>query len=245
MTVKLKIFIFPLSFLSFLLSAPVFGNAEPIDYKLGVAHYAPVQSQTFDINYEGLFRLGTIAPIATLGAFNQFKLVEPQFGIAYSTSIKFSTANRRIQQFAGDETPQRDISVVSRLYEIGYGEQRDQWYSGINLSVEQFESDYELQEGDLWQLGFTAGGRISLTGLGEDAPLWLLSLNGEYGQYAFKDASLDELINRGLWYVTPAVYWTTENFSLSAGLQMPLNLLRGDTEKDPNYRIRANFSRRF
>ena len=245
MTVKLESFIFPLSILSFVLSAPVHGNAEPIDYKLGVAQYAPVQSQTFDIDREGLYRLGTVTPIATLGAFDQFKLVKPQFGVAYSTSINFSPTNRQNQQSAGDETPQGDISVVSRLYEIGFGEQRDQWYSGINLSLEQFESDYELQEGDLWQLGFTAGGRISLTGLGEDAPLWLLSLNGEYDQYAFKDASLDELINRGIWYVTPAVYWTTNNFSLSAGLQMPLDLLRGDAEEDPNYRIRANFNRRF
>ena len=242
---KLENFILPLAILSSVLSAPVNSNADTIDYTLGVAHQAPVASQAFDIDNEGLFRLGGVTPIARLGTFNQFQLVEPQSGIAYSTSIRFSTVHRRFQQSADGETPQGDISMVSRLYQIGYGEQRDRWYSGINLSVEQFDSDYELREGDLWLLDFTAGGRISLTGLGADAPLWLLSLNGEYGQYRFKDASLDELINHGIWYVTPAVHWTTNDFSLSAGVQMPLDLVGGGAEEEPNYRIRANFNHRF
>jgi hypothetical protein len=242
---KFENFIFPISILSSVLSAPAISNADIIDYTLGLAHNAQIESQPFDIDNESLYHLGGITPIATLGTFNQFQLLEPQSGIAYSTSIRFSSTHRQFQHSADEESQQDDISVVSHLYQIGYGEQRDQWYSGVNLSVEQFGSDNELQEGDLWLLGFTAGSRIPLTGLGADAPLWLLSLNGEYGQYVFNDASLDELINHGIWYVTPAVHWTTNDFSLSAGLQMPLDLLKGGAEEEPNYRIRANFNHRF
>ncbi len=235
---KLENFIFPISAALFALSMPASSDGGTIDYTLGLTHRAPVRNQILDIDNEQLYRLGDVTSIATINTFDQFQLIEPQTGISYSTRFRFDHS-------ADGEMVQNDISPVSRLYKIGYGGQRYQWYSGVNLSVEKFESAHERQEGDLWTLDFTAGRRIALTGLGAGAPLWMLSLNGEYDQYRFKDASLGGWTEHGIWYITPAVHWTAEDFSLSAGVQMPLDLNGDAAEEEPNYHLRANFKQRF
>ena len=86
---------------------------------------------------------------------------------------------------------------------------------------------------------------VLISGLGTTRPSWQIAVQGDYNQSAVEGDSFENWIGRGDWFVTPSVHWSAEDFSLSAGVQMSLDLLRDDIQEAPDYRIRADFRQHF
>ena len=220
-------------------------DGEIVDYSLRWSSAAPVSASESAADGSNLYRLSSLEQQIDVSDIDgEFQILLPQSGVNYSTHLKLAIDAQ--QQAAADKQSRGDVSLVSSLYQVGYGEQLSSWYGGVNLSVEQFNGDYQREEGDLWSVGLYAGSRFALTGLDADAPLWLLSLQGEYDEAYFDDNQSSTYAARGNWFLTPGVHWVADGFSLTAAVQVPLDSRRDNTDLDaPDYRLRADFERRF
>ena len=94
------------------------------------------------------------------------RLQEVHHGFSYSASID-------VEQNDTFQSESRLIS--SRQLGIHYGRLGSVNYSGVDLSVRQFDASEQLAQEDekeLWSLGVTTGRRFSMTGLDPSDPLW-------------------------------------------------------------------------
>ena len=139
--------------------------------------------------------------------------------------------------------------VSSSLLGLSYGRLGRLWYGGIDVELEQFADERHGEERpDVLSLDVTTGRRLGITGLGADAPLWLLSLRGDFDLLdAEADATLEP---ESAWYLNPSLFWRHPGFTFSAEMEVsvPVDTPEADAAPDdekPDYRLRAVFEKRF
>ena len=137
--------------------------------------------------------------------------------------------------------------VSSSLLGLSYGRLGRLWYGGIDVNLEQFADERHGEDRpDVLSLDVTTGRRLGITGLGADAPLWLLSLQGDFDLLdAEADATLEP---EAAWYLNPSLFWRHPGFTFSAEMQVPVELDDEPSVADdetPDYRLRAVFEKRF
>ena len=98
-----------------------------------------------------------------------------------------------------------------------------------------------VDRGDKFLLDFVGGYRPNLTSYREPDTVWLLELNGEFGQSA--ELGGVELSDSGgsEWFISPGIFWTTRNFAIKAGLQLPLAENLNGNQPASDYRARVSF----
>ncbi|MEM7291765.1 MAG: hypothetical protein AAF420_00055 [Pseudomonadota bacterium] len=219
------------------LAAPVQADDQLRDYSLSV--FASDSDPATPLTFSGsdIYRLGGTAPRVESSLDPEFSLLPSTEGIYYTTRFRLEQQ----AQFQDED----QYSLVSRQLQIGYGADTPIGYHGVNLSLEQFDTSEITSPSDLWSLGWVTRGRFKVNGLGTAAPLWQLTLAGEFEQYTIDEASFENWTKRGDWFVTPSLHWSINDYSLSAGIRMPLDFLSDDLEGEPDYRIRADFKHRF
>ena len=76
------------------------------------------------------------------------------------------------------------------------------------------------------------------------APLWLLSLQGDFD---LLDAEADVLGQEpeAAWYLNPSLFWENPGFTFSAQMQVPVESAVSTEDEEPDYRLRAVFEKRF
>lgn len=160
-------------------------------------------------------------------------------GFFYSASVNLE---------ARDDFQSESRLISSRQLGIHYGRLGSVNYSGVDLSIRQFDADKGSvsAEGkdstDIWSLGVTTGRRFSMTGLDTSDPLWTVSLRGQFNFVEQKDESIE--VGDQQWYLSPGLHWEGEDFTLSADVLMPF-MQSGEYETETDYRIRANIQKRF
>ena len=122
---------------------------------------------------------------------------------------------------------------------LAYGYEGRKWYRWAALRYRfNDENDAGLRRGDKLLFDLVGGIRPNQTGYLEADTVWLLELNGEFGQRAELNGT--ELANTGgnQWFVSPGIFWTLRNFAVKAGVQIPVvSDLNGNQDKS-DYRAR-------
>jgi len=155
-------------------------------------------------------------------------------GFAYSAGVRIEHEDAAIDGTA---------YVSSGLLGLSYGRLGRLWYGGIDVNVERTRDVDGLDDStDVVSLDLTTGRRLGITGLGVDAPLWLLSVEGSLDLESAPELTDDEGAS---WFLNPSLFWQHPGFTFSAGMQLPFAPVLDDDETVPDYRLRAVFEKRF
>ncbi len=156
-------------------------------------------------------------------------------GLVYSAGIRIEHEDEDIDGTA---------YVSSSLLGLSYGRLGRLWYGGIDVNLEQFADDYfGGDQPDILSLDVTTGRRLGFTGLSNNSPLWLLSVQGNFD--ILDEANGESVDARTDWYLNPSLFWQQPGFTFSAQMQLPVEFETLDDSGEPDYRLRAVFEKQF
>jgi len=123
---------------------------------------------------------------------------------------------------------------------LTYGYEGRKWYRWTALRYRfNNENDNGLRRGDKILFDLVGGIRLQQTGYREPDTVWLLELNGEFGQRAELDG-LEQINSGGTeWFVSPGIFWTQRNFAVKAGVQIPVASDLNGTQEKTDYRAKV------
>jgi hypothetical protein len=139
-----------------------------------------------------------------------------QESAAVLLKVKLDTAD-------GDANPALGTGATDTILGLTYGYEGRKWYRWASLRYRfNGTNDAGLQRGEKILFDLVGGIRFRPTGYLEMDTVWLLELNGEYGDRA--DLNGMNLPNTGgtEWFVSPGIFWTKRNFAIKAGVQIPV-----------------------
>ncbi|HEX20040.1 MAG TPA: transporter [Acidiferrobacteraceae bacterium] len=155
-----------------------------------------------------------------------------QQSMAVLVKVKLDTAD-------DNKNPALGSGSRDTILGFTYGYEGRKWYRWAGIRHRHNgKNKTGLRRGDKWLLDLVGGIRFKPTGYREPDTVWLLELNGEYGQRA-KDNGVT-LANTGgtEWFLSPGIFWTKRNFAIKAGVQIPIaSDLNGRQEKS-DYRAK-------
>jgi len=156
-------------------------------------------------------------------------------GLVYSAGIRVEYEDEDIDGTA---------YVSSSLLGLSYGRLGRLWYGGIDVNLEQFADDsLGGEQPDVLSLDVTTGRRLGFTGLTNNSPLWLLSVQGNFD--ILDEADGTDLEAGADWYLNPSLFWQQPGFTFSAQMQLPVEFETLDDSGEPDYRLRAVFEKQF
>ncbi len=150
----------------------------------------------------------------------------------------------KVKLDTGDEnkTPTLGTGTTDTILGLAYGYEGRKWYRWASIRHRRNGTNAAgLRRGDKWLIDIVGGIRPKPTGYLEPDTVWLLELNGEYGQRA--ELNGIEQVNTGgtEWFLSPGIFWTKRNFAIKAGVQIPIaSDLNGNQEKS-DYRAKLVF----
>ncbi|NOX93292.1 MAG: transporter [Gammaproteobacteria bacterium] len=99
----------------------------------------------------------------------------------------------------------------------------------------------DFQAGNKWRVDFVAGWRPAPPEYKKPDTVWLLELNGEITDKA--ELNGNSLMNTGgtEWFLSPGIFWTTRNFAIKSGIQVPVASDLNGTQDKSDYRFKATF----
>ena len=151
-----------------------------------------------------------------------------QESAAVLLKVKLDTAD-------GATNPALGTGTTDTILGLTYGYEGRKWYRWASIRYRlNGTNDAGLQRGEKVLFDLVGGIRFKPTGYLEADTVWLLELNGEYGERA--DFNGMNVANTGgtEWFVSPGIFWTKRNFALKAGVQIPIvsNLNGAQNESD-------------
>ena len=157
-----------------------------------------------------------------------------QEAAAVLLKVKLDTAN-------GNANPALGTGTTDTILGLTYGYEGRKWYRWASFRYRlNGTNDAGLQRGEKVLFDLVGGIRFRPTGYLEADTVWLLELNGEYGDRA--DLNGINVANTGgtEWFVSPGIFWTKRNFAIKAGVQIPIvsNLNGAQNESD----VRVNLT---
>jgi len=123
---------------------------------------------------------------------------------------------------------------------LAYGYESRTWYRWAALRHRfNDENDAGLRRGDKTLFDLVGGIRMKRTGYLEPDTVWLLELNGEFGQRVELNGA--EQMNTGgtEWFVSPGIFWTLRNFAVKAGVQIPIASDLNERQEKTDYRAKV------
>ncbi|GMQ88456.1 MAG: hypothetical protein BMS9Abin08_1702 [Gammaproteobacteria bacterium] len=151
---------------------------------------------------------------------------------AVLVKVKFDTGDE-------DKSPALGTGTTDTILGLTYGYEGRKWYRWASLRYRfNDENDAGLERGDKILFDLVGGIRPTPTGYLEPDTVWLLELNGEYGQKA--DLNGSSLKNTGgkEWFLSPGIFWTKRNFAVKAGVQIPVYSDLNGNQDETDYRAK-------
>jgi len=151
---------------------------------------------------------------------------------AILAKIKFASGDE-------DKTPPVGSGSTDVILGLSYGYESRKWYRWASVRYRRNgENDNRLRRGDKVLVDLVGGIRPKLTGYLEPDTVWLLELNGEYGQRAeFRGSNLPDTGGTEL-FLSPGIFWTKRNFAVKAGVQIPIVSDLHGRQDNSDYRTR-------
>lgn len=139
-----------------------------------------------------------------------------------------------------NKTPTLSKGTTDSILGLTYGYEGRKWYRWASARYRfNGTNNAGVDRGNKILIDFVGGIRPTPTGYREPDTVWLLELNGEFGQHAELNGT--ELANTGgtEWFVSPGIFWTQRNFAVKVGVQIPVaSDLNGNQEKT-DYRAKV------
>lgn len=125
---------------------------------------------------------------------------------------------------------------------LTYGYESIKWYRWASLRYAlPGENAAGLQLGNQWRIDFVGGWRAKPPEYTEPDTVWLLELNGEISDRATL-GGVEQANSGGTeWFISPGIFWTTRNFAIKSGIQIPLIKQLNGTQAASDYRFKATF----
>ena len=143
---------------------------------------------------------------------------------------------------ASNENPSLNKGTTDTILGLTYGSEGRKWYRWASARYRfNGTNNAGVDRGDKILLDFVGGIRPTPTNYMEPDTVWLLELNGEYGQRAEFGGA--EQVNSGgsEWFISPGIFWTKRNFAIKAGIQIPIYSNLNGTQQESDYRAKATF----
>lgn len=140
----------------------------------------------------------------------------------------------------GAENPSLGTGTTDTIIGLTYGYEGRKWYRWVGIRYRlNGTNDAGLQRGQKVLFDLVGGMRFRPTGYLEPDTVWLLELNGEYGDRT--DLNGTSISNTGgtELFISPGIFWTKRNFAIKAGIQIPIasNLNGAQDESDVRAKI--------
>ncbi len=164
---------------------------------------------------------------------------EDSLGLQKSAAIMLA-----INTKSGDEKtdPPLGNGATDIITGITYGYESLVWYRWASLRlIMPGKNNAGFQFGDKLLIDFVGGWRPTEPDYLKADTVWLLELNGEMSDRAKLNGS--RLGNSGgtEWFISPGIFWTTRNFAIKAGVQIPIASDLNGTQDESDYRFKASF----
>jgi len=145
----------------------------------------------------------------------------------------------------GDDTTEPPLGNGAIDYMLGltYGYEGLKWYRWASVrNLQPGKSSSGKQKGNKWLIDFVAGWRPVPPMYRKPDAVWLIEFNIEIADKSRKlDGSLNADSGGIEYFISPGLFWTTRNFAIKTGIQLPIkNDLNGD-QAGSDYRFKAAF----
>ncbi|NIP72225.1 MAG: transporter [Gammaproteobacteria bacterium] len=147
----------------------------------------------------------------------------------------------KVKTDTGDDnsTPPLGTGTTDTILGLTYGYESLKWYRWASVRYRfNGENDAGLRRGDKILFDLVGGWRPTPPSYYEPDTVWLLELNGEYGERAELNGA--ELPNTGgtEWFLSPGIFWTKRNFAIKAGVQIPIASDLNGNQEETDYRAK-------
>ena len=152
---------------------------------------------------------------------------------AILAKVKLNTGNSAVS-----------TGTTDSLLGLTYGYESLKWYRWASVryrfnQTRQLNNQTNLQRGNRFFVDFVGGYRTQVNDYREPDMVWLLELNGEYGQRnAINGVDISNSGGRE-WFVSPGLMWTLRNFAVKTGVQVPIYSNLNGSQANSDYRARV------
>lgn len=125
---------------------------------------------------------------------------------------------------------------------LTYGYEGRKWYRWASARYRfNGTSGTGVDRGDKILIDFVGGIRPEPRGYLESDTVWLLELNGEYGQKNKVGGVANANTGGSEWFISPGIFWTKRNFAIKAGVQIPIVSNLNGIQEESDYRAKVSF----
>ncbi len=139
-------------------------------------------------------------------------------------------------------TPPLGNGAIDKIIGLTWGYEGIEKYRWASARyVVPGENAAGLQKGKRWLLDFVIGWRPTPPEYTKPDTVWLLELNGELTDRAELNGA--EIANSGgtEWFLSPGIFWTTRNFAIKSGIQIPVSSDLNGNQAESDYRFKLSF----
>ncbi len=158
-----------------------------------------------------------------------------QESAAISLLVNVDNADEKVDPPLGN-------GAVDSVIGITYGYESLKWYRWVSLrKLNPGRNSAGFELGDKYLLDFAGGWRPKPPVYRDPDTVWLLELNAEFADRASLNGN--DIADSGgtEWFLSPGIFWTSRNFAVKAGLQLPLTSDLNGSQEDSDYRFSSTF----
>jgi hypothetical protein len=182
----------------------------------------------------------TSSGLSDVQAFTKYRFRrEDSLGLQESAAVMLA-----INEENGDEkaSPPLGNGATDIIAGLTYGYEGLKWYRWASARyVLPGKNAAGFQLGNKWLVDFAGGWRPTPPEYKKPDTVWLLELNGEIADKA--EFNGNALTNSGgtEWFISPGIFWTTRNFAIKSGIQIPITDNLNGTQDKSDYRFKTTF----
>jgi hypothetical protein len=133
--------------------------------------------------------------------------------------------------------PALGTGTTDAILGLTYGYEGRRWYRWAAVRYRQNgTNDAGLRRGGKVLFDLVGGIRTRLTGYLEADTVWLLELNGEYGDRDEMNGTSVANTGGTELFLSPGIFWTKRNFAIKAGVQVPVVSKLNETQIESGIR---------
>ena len=180
---------------------------------------------------------GSASGLADVSAFTKYRFWRrDSMGLQESAAV---ILNIKTPSGSTSTIPTLGSGATDILAGLAYGYESRKWYRWTSLRYRQNgRNTAGFKRGDKVLLDFVGGIRTKLTGYWELDTVWLLELNGEFGQQADNNGTPVADTGGTEWFLSPGIFWTKRNRAVKAGVQIPIYSALNGAQAKSDYRAK-------
>jgi len=178
--------------------------------------------------------------LADIQAFTKYRFWrKDSLGLQESAAVMLAVNGEN-----GDEKtkPALGNGATDVITGITWGYESIKWYRWASARyVLPGKNATGFQSGNKWLIDFVGGWRPVPPEYKKPDTVWLLELNGEMTDKAEFNGNTQTGSGGTEWFVSPGIFWTTRNFAIKSGIQIPVASDLNGAQDKSDYRFKTTF----